>query len=87
MEMGAPMKSGGMCPCPHHKVVPAVMTACVILFGVAFLFANLGWITARTAGILWPLAIVLFGLAKLAKYACSCCKTDMMSCCKPEMPK
>ncbi len=70
---GAPMEKGGMCPCPHHRMVPIGKGVAILLFGGAFLLANLGLIGRETRDILWPLAIVLVGFGKLGSASCPCC--------------
>jgi hypothetical protein len=62
------MMDGGMCSCPHHKVVPLVIT----LVGVALLLQVMNVITAQTMSYVWPIAIILVGLMKLSKGMCSC---------------
>ncbi|TAL19080.1 hypothetical protein EPN90_04640 [Patescibacteria group bacterium] len=75
MPMGRPQ-----CVCPHHKIVPAIIALAVIVFGGAFLFYNLGLIGIAAREILWPLAIVVAGVTKLAAHACTCCRRGCGHC-------
>ncbi len=76
---GAMMKGGMSCSCPHHKISPLLKAFGVLLFGLAFLMGNLGWISADTVATLWPLAIVLVGVAMFGRL-CGCCKGMSHSC-------
>lgn len=60
--------SGG-CKCPHHKMVPLS----VFLIGLTFLLGNLGTLSVRTVGIVWPILLGLIGLQQLFGYKCKCC--------------
>jgi len=62
------MKSG-VCPCPHHKVVPLL----VILFAFAFLLKALSVLTAESVDIIWPILVGAAGIMKLNKNKCKCC--------------
>lgn len=57
---------GKTCNCPHHKGVGGWL---VTIFGLSFLLQNLQIITPELANIIWPSAIVLFGI----KMSCRCC--------------
>lgn len=61
--------SGKVCRCPHHKVVPLL----VVLFGLDFLFGNLGWLPTGFVNASWPLLVILAGGMKLGKGMCKCC--------------
>jgi hypothetical protein len=62
------MMEGGMCSCPHHKVVPLL----IVLIGVAFLLQALGVLTAETVSMVWPIGLILIGLMKMSKGMCGC---------------
>lgn len=61
--------NGGMCKCPHHKFVPAL----VVLFALLFLLGNLGVVNQQTVNIVWPILVGLVGLKKLGVGSCRCC--------------
>lgn len=63
------MMTGGMCKCPHHKVVPGM----IALIGLLFLLNGLGSLSAHTLDILWPLALIAIGLTKMFSGNCKCC--------------
>lgn len=60
------MMEGKTCACPCHTGAGGWLVAA---FGLAFLLQNLDIITPEITNIIWPTAIVLFGV----KMACSCC--------------
>ncbi len=68
-EKGMGMKMGMKCACPHHKVVPLM----IVLFGLTFLLRALGTITPDTAGVVWPILVIVAGFMKFSKGACKCC--------------
>ncbi len=62
------IKQGGMvCKCHHHKIVPLA----IILIGLSVLFTNLGYLSADTNAIVWPVLLIVIGVIKLGK--CKCC--------------
>jgi hypothetical protein len=62
---------GGGCKCPHHKF-PAIL---IVLFGLLFLLKALGYASAATADLAWPILVLLLGLLKLTAGKCKCgCK-------------
>ena len=61
-------KMGGMCRCPHHKMVPGL----VFLFGVLFLLFNLGVLSASFTNIAWPILVILAGWMKWSGGMCKC---------------
>ena len=68
------MSSCEMCKCPHHKIIPALIT----LIGVLFLLSALNVIgedvtTMTTIG--WSIAVILIGLNKMMSRKCKCCST------------
>ena len=63
------MMGGGMCKCPHHKVVPVL----VILFGLAFLLAALNVLTWGLVNVVWPILVIVAGFMKLTSGKCKCC--------------
>ncbi len=62
----------GVCRCPHHKVVPGLIT----LLGLAFLLEAVGVLSTQTVSIAWPTIIILIGLNKAFAYKCTCCGRD-----------
>ena len=62
------MKSRG-CGCPHHMVVPAMIT----LIGLAFLLGALNVLTMYAVSVIWPILLIVVGLMKLSKGSCKCC--------------
>lgn len=54
-----------VCSCKHHKVVPIL----VILFGLAFLLEAFGALSMTVVNIVWPILVIIAGVAKL----CKCC--------------
>lgn len=71
--MDGKMMMGGMCKCPHHKMIPLF----IILFGVDFLLGTLGVLNMYTVNIIWPILIILGGLMKMTKGMCKCCAGHM----------
>lgn len=68
--MGNQAMGGGKgmtCSCSHHKVFPVL----VVLFALAFLFGNLGWLSMDVVGIVWPILVGVAGVMGLGK--CKCC--------------
>jgi len=63
------MMMGAMCKCPHHKVVPGLIT----LIGVLFLLNALGSLSDQSLHVWWPIALIAIGLMKMFKNACKCC--------------
>jgi hypothetical protein len=63
------MGKGMKCGCPHHKVVPLM----VVLFGLTFLLRAMGTITPETAGMIWPIVVIIAGGTKLFSNSCKCC--------------
>ena len=61
----------GSCKCPHHKVVPLLVT----LIGLSLLGKAMGWVGASTADVAWPLFLTLIGLMKLGEG--KMCKCDI----------
>lgn len=58
------------CACKCHKVGPLV----IVLIGVTFLLGNLGYVSAQTVGIVWPILLIVLGLKKLGGAGmCKCC--------------
>lgn len=68
--------NGGMCNCPHHKVVPGL----VIAFGLAFLLSAMGVITYEARNIIWPIIIIAGGFMKLSNGMCKCCDGETCHC-------
>ena len=62
------MGKGGMCSCPHHKVVPV----CIILIGLVFLAAQLNWVTMSFTAIAWPILLIVIGAGKWMGGSCKC---------------
>ena len=60
----------GTCTCKHHKIVPVM----IILFGVAFLLADLNILTWSALNVIWPILIIVVGFMKFTKGKCKCCR-------------
>ena len=58
----------GMCKCPHHKVVPAL----IVLIGLVFLLETWGSVSVGFTNVAWPILLILIGLMK----AFPMCKCD-----------
>ena len=69
-ECCTPTESKKCCPC---KKMPAVF---LILFGLTFLFRELGVISFHTAAIAWPVIVILAGIQFLLRGLCKCCQTE-----------
>jgi len=67
------MMKGGMCKCPHHKVVPLL----VVLFALAFFLKAMGVLSAGFVDLAWPVLVGLAGLMKLSKGMCKCNSSHM----------
>ena len=61
---------GGMCSCPHHKIVPLSIT----LIGLSFLLGDLSILTWGAVGLIWPILLIVIGVVKMSKGMCKCCK-------------
>jgi hypothetical protein len=46
----------------------------IILIGLVFLLGALNVLSAMTAGILWPILLIILGITKWAGHSCKCCK-------------
>lgn len=57
------------CGCPHHKMIPFF----VVIFGALFLLRTLGWVSAYTVDIAWPIVVIAGGFSKLIRGMCGCC--------------
>jgi len=64
---------GGMCPCPHHRVLPMASGLLVLLGGIVLLLKNMGNIAAGTADMWIAIFVILFGLGWMSKGMCKCC--------------
>ncbi len=60
--------SGGMCSCPHHKMVPLF----IVLIGLIFLLEAMGTVTMAFANMAWPILVILIGLMKMTRGMCKC---------------
>lgn len=69
-EMGGDCCKPGICPCKHHKIVPCL----VVLFGLTFLLGALNVLSAGAVAVIWPIIIILAGLAKMKGGMCGCYK-------------
>ena len=58
------------CSCNHHKIVPVLF----IIVGLAFLLSDLHILTWGAANLIWPIALIVFGVMKLSKGKCGCCQ-------------
>ncbi|MBI5654266.1 hypothetical protein HZC53_01230 [Candidatus Uhrbacteria bacterium] len=59
----------GGCKCPHHKVVPVLIT----FIGVLFLFKAVGYLSASSVDLAWPVLLIIIGLQKTFGSMCRCC--------------
>lgn len=66
MHMG---KDGKNCDCIHHHMLALLVT----LFGVVFLFGDLGWIPGQMVNVIWPVILVIGGIGKMLEGRCKCC--------------
>ncbi len=57
------------CNCSHHKFVPLL----IVLFGLAFVAQNMGWMSMDAVSKTWPVLVVLAGLFKMFGNKCKCC--------------
>lgn len=64
------MSACEMCKCPHHKIIPILIT----LIGVLFLLSSLNIVGEKVAMIGWPILVILIGLNKMMSGKCKCCK-------------
>ena len=72
MDANQMNQGGGLmnkCPCPHHKVVPAL----IVLFGLAFLLQACNILSADTVAITWPIIVIVGGFVKMFSHKCKCC--------------
>ncbi len=60
---------GGMCKCPHHKVVPLMIT----LIGLSFLLQAFNVLMPETVAWMWPLFLTVAGIMKMMRGSCKCC--------------
>lgn len=58
-----------VCGCPHHKMIPALVT----LFGLVFLLGTLGVMSMGTVNVVWPIIVIVAGLTKMG--GCKCCSS------------
>lgn len=61
-------KDGKACTCMHHHMLALLVT----LFGVVFLFGDLGWIPGQMVNVIWPLILVIGGIGKMLEGRCKC---------------
>jgi hypothetical protein len=61
--------NGQKCACPHHKMIPLLIT----LIGLSFLLSSMGVISESTNAAVWPVFLTLIGLQKLFAGCCKCC--------------
>lgn len=69
------MKSG-MCPCPHHKMLPLLLVA----FGLVFFLGNLNILTQAAVTMTWPVIVMAAGLMKMMQSKCKCCSQNSGTC-------
>jgi membrane-bound ClpP family serine protease len=60
---------GKTCRCNHHKVMPIL----AIIFGAAFLLADVNVLSWGFVNITWPILLIIFGIVKLMDGKCNCC--------------
>ena len=56
----------GECKCMHHKIVPV----CIALIGLVILLGQMNVLTAGAVNFIWPLLLIVIGVAKMMKYKC-----------------
>ncbi len=54
------------CKCTHHKLIPL----CIISIGAVFLLGEINVFTPEAVGMLWPLLLIVIGIAKLKRRKC-----------------
>jgi len=69
-ETGGDCCQPGVCPCMHHKIVPVL----VVVFGLVFLLQALNVLSMSATAIIWPIIVILGGLAKMKGGMCDCYK-------------
>lgn len=68
------LEQNNKCSCSHHRFQHKRFDLALMVFGGAFLLANIGWISGDALNILWPLAILLPGLFGISGKFCKCCQ-------------
>lgn len=63
------MSAALVCPCHHHKVLPAI----VVLIGISFLLKAFDVIDSDVVAFIWPVLLIGAGLFKLKSSGCECC--------------
>ena len=63
--------SDAKCCCPCHYMIGLL----VVAFGLTFLLRTLEVITYHTAGIIWPIIVILAGLKTIFGSMCKCCSS------------
>lgn len=58
----------GVCSCGHHKIMPVL----IILFGLVFFLKALNVLSAGATAVIWPIIVILAGLAKWKGGVCKC---------------
>ncbi len=66
------MSEENKCGCSCHKG-KGLKGIGVFLIGLTFLLANMGIITMATAGMIWPVLLMLVGI-KMMSRMCKCCR-------------
>lgn len=69
MQENMPGHSCGNCSCFHHSAISWL----VVLFGLNFLFGQLGWFSSETVAWVWPILLVVGGLTKIFGKNRKCC--------------
>ena len=67
--------NGAMCKCPCHKFKKVFMGIFFMVFGLVFLFNNVGYSSDSFTELAWPVLIVLVGVSFVVKgfHPCNCC--------------
>jgi hypothetical protein len=69
----AMMDKGGMCPCPHHKIMPLFAGLLIVIGGIVLWVKAAGSLSMGSADRLLAALVVVFGLGVMSKGACKCC--------------
>ena len=64
------MSAALFCPCNHHKIVPLM----IILIGATFLLNAFQVLPVGIVAFVWPVLLMVAGVAKLSGRSCSCCE-------------
>jgi len=60
---------GGVCKCPHHKMVPLG----IVVIAALFFLQAINVLSMSFVGIAWPIVLGIIGFMKLSESKCKCC--------------